>query len=215
MKKLLSILLLGTILVVLIISALAWLSYKPPSWYTPPNYSNPEVAKLADRAEYRLNEEFHKIRDPEHKWSIRVTDQAMNAWLSGRLEGWLTHDQDMELPPNFKDPQVYTTPEGIWLGAMVSAEPTGGDKEALFRPVAIQLLVWVDSGGLYVEPKALRLGVIPIPLSVLEAIMEEIDNKTQVIDAIAPLMDDREVHIREITLETGAIVLTCQTVLPQ
>ena len=39
--------------------------------------------------------------------------------------------------------------------------------------------------------------------------------RTGEVEAIAPLMDDREVEIHAITLEEGAIILTCQTHLPK
>ena len=83
---------------------------------------------------------------------IRITDGAMNAWLSGRLEGWLTHDQEIELPPELHGPQVHTTIEGIWLAAMIDFD---GDTP---RPIALQLWAWIDEGKLFVEPIAIRLG---------------------------------------------------------
>jgi hypothetical protein len=55
---------------------------------------------------------------------------------------------------------------------------------------------------------------VPVPLSIFESVMTELKEEMRGIDAITPLMDDREVHILEIELEESAFVLTCQTHLP-
>jgi hypothetical protein len=74
--------------------------------------------------------------------------------------------------------------------------------------------VWIDEGELNVEPIALRLGKVPIPISLFKSAISGLHEKTNGVKAIAPLMDDREVAIQAITLEDGALVLTCQTLLP-
>ena len=209
MKKLFIIFIVSIAVFSIAIGLLSWLSWQPQPWYSPPDYDQPEVKKLADRAEYRLNEEFHKVRPTSDVWRIRITDEAMNAWLSGRLEGWLTHDRELEMPPELHEPQVHVTTEGIWLAAMIELESESP------RPIALQLWAWIDEGTLNVEPIALRLGKIPIPISLFKSAITGLHKKTNGVDAIAPLMDDREVAIRAITLEDGALVLTCQTLLPK
>jgi hypothetical protein len=209
MKKLLIILCCGTALIVIAIGAVAWLSWQPQSWYAPPDFSNPEVAKLADRAEYRLNEEFHKIRSVDDTWRLRITDEALNAWLSGRLEGWLTHDQEIEIPEELQGMQVHATPTGLWIAAMVELDDDAP------RPVAVQLWITIEDSMARVSPKSIRLGKVPIPISVFKQILEEVQQKTDAIACVVPLMDDREVQIHEIVFEEGALVLTCQTHLPQ
>jgi hypothetical protein len=209
MKKLFIILIVSIALFAIAIGIVSWLSWQPQSWYAPPDYSRPEVKKLADRAEYRLNEEFHKIRPVDAVWRIRITDEAMNAWLSGRLEGWLTHDRDVTMPPELHGPQVHITVDGIWVAAMIDF-----DNEST-RPIALRLWSWIDEGKLFVEPTALRLGKIPVPISLFNSVISGLQEKTNGVESIAPLIDDREVEIQAISLEDGALVLTCQTLLPQ
>ena len=209
MKKLLVIIIAGTTLLLGAVGIAYWMSWQPQTWYVPVEYEKPEVKMLADRAEYRLNEEFHKVRSAEDVWRLRVTDEAMNAWLSGRLEGWLTHDQDIEFPKEIQNPQIHVTPNGIWLGAMVEIEDDPP------RPIALKLWVEVIDGIANVSPVAIRLGKVPIPLSVFGKIIQEAQEKTGDFALIVPLMDDREVQIQEIMFEEGALVLTCQTYLPQ
>ena len=192
----------------MIVGVVAWLSLQPQSWYNPPDFNDPEIASLADLAERRMNEEFHKVRLADEVWHLRITEDAVNAWLSGRLEGWLTHDQQIEMPKEVHDPQIYVTKEGVWLAANIEIE---GNTP---RPLAIEFWVWIEDGTMFAEPISVRLGRVPVPLYIFESVMTELKEEMRGIDAITPLMDDREVHILEIELEESAFVLTCQTHLP-
>ena len=208
MKRLFIFLVSGIAILTLIVGVVAWLSLQPQSWYNPPDFNEPEIASLADLAERRMNEEFHKVRPADEVWHLRITEDAVNAWLSGRLEGWLTHDQQIEMPKEVHDPQIHVTKEGVWLAANIEIE---GNTP---RPLAIELWVWIEDGTMFAEPISVRLGRVPVPLSIFESVMTELKEEMRGIDAITPLMDDREVHILEIELEESAFVLTCQTHLP-
>jgi hypothetical protein len=209
MKKLLIILITGTVVIVAGVGFVAWLSWQPQPWYSPPDYLDSTVAQFADRAEYRLTEELHKIRPSEEVWRLRISDDAMNAWLSGRLEDWLTHDEDIEIPEEIQGLQVHATPEGVWLAAMVEIDASEP------RPVAVQLQLWVNNGTGLVEPTAIRFGKVPIPMSLLNKVFEDMNTELGEFEPIISLMDDREVELQAIDFEEGAIVLTCQTHLPQ
>ena len=208
MKRLFIFLVSGISTLALIVGVVAWLSLQPQSWYNPPDFNEPEIASLADLAERRMNEEFHKVRPADEVWHLRITEDAVNAWLSGRLEGWLTHDQQIEMPKEVHDPQIHVTKEGVWLAANIEIE---GNTP---RPLAIELWVWIEDGTMFAEPISVRLGRVPVPLSIFESVMTELKEEMRGIDAITPLRDDREVHILEIELEESSFVLTCQTHLP-
>ncbi len=239
MKRLFIFLAVGIALLILTVGIVAWLSLQPQPWYDPPDFKEPNIASLADLAERRMNEEFHKVRPTDEVWHLRITEQAVNAWLSGRLEGWLTHDQQIEMPKEVHDPQIHVTKEGVWLAANIEIE--GGDP----RPLAVELWVWIDEGTMFAEPISVRLGRVPVPLSLFESVMAELQNDMRGaepisvrlgrvpvplslfesvmaelqndmrgVEAITPLMDDREVHILGIDFEEEAFVLTCQTHLP-
>ncbi len=208
MKRVFIFLVSGIAILALVVGVVAWLSLQPQSWYNPPDFNEPEIASLADLAERRMNEEFHKVRPADEVWHLRITEDAVNAWLSGRLEGWLTHDQQIEMPKEVHDPQIHVTKEGVWLAANIEIE---GNTP---RPLAIELWVWIEDGTMFAEPISVRLGRVPVPLSIFESVMTELKEEMRGIDAITPLMDDREVHILDIELEESAFVLTCQTHLP-
>jgi hypothetical protein len=83
------------------------------------------------------------------------------------------------------------------------------------RPFAIQLGIWVDNDKGYVEPSAIRLGKIPLPLLLLNKVLDDLRVDIGEFEPIIPLRDDREVEIQAIDFEEGAIVITCKTYLPQ
>jgi hypothetical protein len=208
-KKLVLILVFGTVGIITLFGILAWMSWQPLSWYSIPDYTNPETVQLADRAEYRLNEEFHKIRATDDVWRLRIPDEALNAWLSGRLDKWLTHDTEFEIPEEIQGLQVHSTPDGLWVAAMVEIDDSDP------RPVAVKLSVLVEDGKGSFKTLAIRFGQIPVPVLILNEVIQEMPDGVTDFEARVPLTDDREVEIKEIDFEDGAVVLTCQTHLPQ
>ena len=208
MKRLFIFLACGIVILVGIVGVVSWLSWQPQSWYDPADFESPEIATLADRAEHRMNVEFHKVRPADEVWRLRIKENAVNAWLSRRLEGWLTHDQQIEMPKEVHDPQIHITREGVWLAANIEIEGNAP------RPLAIELWIWIDEGMVFAEPISVRLGRVPIPLSFFESAIGEMKKEMQGVEAIAQLKDHREVHILGLELEENAIILTCQTRLP-
>jgi hypothetical protein len=123
------------------------------------------------------------------------------------LEGWLTHDQEITLPPEIHDPQVHPTDGGIWTYAEV--EITQGSP----RPLGIKWWIWVDEGNVHVEPIGVRLGNLPLPMALFESQIAEFREEFTDVKAVIPLLDDRIVEVHHIALENGAVVLTCRTTL--
>jgi hypothetical protein len=199
---------LSFLIVAVAVGILAWVSFQAPSWYVPSNKESPEVVRLADRAEHHFNETIHKVRPETEVWRIRLGDEAMNAWLSARLEGWLTHDQDIELPPELHDPQVHATTGGLWTYANVEIS------DGYPRPLGVLWWVWIDGSTTHVEPLAIRLGKLPIPMSLFTEQIEELREEMKGFEAKIPLLDDRVVEIQHVAFEDGAIVMTCRTTLP-
>ncbi len=208
MKRLFISLIVAIGIIAITVAVLVWFSFQSPHWYSPLDFTNPEVALLADRAEYRFNEELHKIRPKDEVWRIRLGDNAMNAWLAGRLEGWLSHDQNIELPPEIHDPQIHVTDGGIWTYANVEIIQKSP------RPLGIKWWIWVDAERLFIEPIAVRLGKLPIPIALFDKQIAKFHVQFSDANAEIPLLDDRIVVVQHIALENGAIILTCTTKLP-
>ncbi len=183
-----------------------WLLSSPMSWYSN-THANIKSEEVAEQAEFRLIEEFHKIRPKEGLWKLRIQDAAVNAWLTHRFEDWLTHGDSMALPEGLSSPLVRTTPAGVWVGVM-GKYPEGE------QPVAIECKAVIEGGKVVLTPMHLRLGKLPLPLSFLESIIDDQETVSLELNPQIELTDERVVTIQALNLEDGAIILTCKTALP-
>ena len=183
---------------------------QPMKWYTVATQIQQGQENLAERAEFRLTEEFHKVRPPKDSWKLRIQSVAINAWLSFRLEDWLTHREGTEFPSEFRSPLVQITPDGIWVAGLASFD-TALDSNK--QPIAVKFQLQILEDKLTVKTVAVRLGKLPLPLSMLGMIGQDLKDLTFTTEAVVQLMDDRAVNIRQVKLEDGALVLTCETCL--
>ncbi len=182
-----------------------WLTWQSPGWYQLPDTSSDAVTRMADRAEFRLIEEFQKVRDAEDDWHVRIGDEAINAWLATRLEAWLSHQHDAQMPEGVHGLQVHCTPEGIWLAAHVTMD------EERPRPLALRFTLSLSGDDLQVHANGLRVGRLPVPVDLLGDQPSRLTDAIPDDAAIVELMDERHVLITGIVLEEGAVVLSCRT----
>lgn len=194
------------------------LSFMSPSWYDPPSTDDAPAVALAQAAEFRLMEEFQKIREPGTPWKLRVPDDAVNAWLAIRLEAWLSHDDRPVWPDFMSAPQIHTTPGGIYVAVGFNASVVGLRIEPVIKDDAV---VVVMQGGL--------LGRLPLPappaafLDRIRRAAGEGDEAatlaiTHLLDAqsmpaVLELVDGRTVQIDDVVLDDGAMILTARTML--
>jgi hypothetical protein len=60
---------------------------RPPPWWAPPP-SVGEVGEFAAAVEHALAASFTRVREPGERWSLRVEEAELNAWLAERLPLW-------------------------------------------------------------------------------------------------------------------------------
>ena len=194
------------------------LSFMTPSWYAPPSSDDAEAVKLAQNAEFRLVEELQKIREPGATWKLRIPDQAVNAWLSIRLEAWLAHDDRPSWPDFMTAPQLHATPAGVYVAVGVNQSILGLRIQPVIEDARIMLRL---HGGL--------LGRLPLPsppATLLTEMQESALNGDEAagmavtyllegegLPARVELVDGRVVEFDEVALEDGAMILTARTLL--
>lgn len=186
-----------------------------PWWYAPVPSDDPAATRLGETAEYRLVEELQKIRPDQALWRLRISDDALNAWLATRLRTWLA-GRGVQWPEDIGTPQAHITTGGITMGVATSAL---GDRVGTmtFTPhVHDKLVRFSASAGLGRLP-------VPIPLRFVSPVIPEAlgsSDETEVLRTLVqgdpvvaevPLIDDRTVTIHDITLEDGAVVLHAST----
>ncbi|MDP7189803.1 MAG: hypothetical protein QGI74_08055, partial [Phycisphaerales bacterium] len=109
----LGIALLGAAIALMLLAAVGWwLAGLTPRWYQPTTATDAATSELGETAEYRLVEEFQRIRPPEEIWRLRIREDAINAWLTARLKQWLA-GRGVDWPADTTSPQIHITPTGI------------------------------------------------------------------------------------------------------
>ncbi|HVP72124.1 MAG TPA: hypothetical protein VMS30_00200 [Phycisphaerales bacterium] len=222
--------LLGLILSLLLIGAglayTAWrLSWQQPAWYAPPDPRDEQVLKVADDTEYRLLEQTQKVRPVEEPWTLRLTAEQINAWLSARLPAWIEHDANLDWPEQIGTPQVLIDEGGLRVAVPVTTA------DRITRTVVGTLQPSIaDDGRLSLKLRSMALGKIWVPgepltklvNAVKDAAPEFLDAPSvqQAIDVLAgrstlppdyDLADGRRVRVKNVRLLRGAVEIQAVT----
>ena len=214
-------------LVVLIVLAGAFLWYhatSAPEWYAPPDPDDAQVAEYAERVEYRLVEEYQKIRQEEEPWTMRLDDGQLNAWLAARLPEWTAHEKDFHWPAGFGVPQVHVEEDGINLAIEIEA---AGQSGVLVTRLAPRIV----DGQIRLEVSRVGMGRVTLPgepARALADLLEELApgqdlggggarnllgvlSGNHAVEARMGLADGRLVELLHVQLGDGTIELTNRT----
>ncbi len=214
------------LLVLVGIAALWGLTRMPPHWYEPPNPTDEKVLELADRVEFRLLEEFQRIRPDPEPWKLRVRENQLNAWLATRLKDWIAHKENLIWPEDLDMPQIRIEPDGISLA--VAVESMGPSKIIVTR-----MMPRFERGELLVTLNRFSLGRLNIPGNPVERMVGLIDEYAssvemdepvaflflqmlrgdEHIDPVLNLADSRRVRLTNLELENGSVILTAKTLV--
>ena len=205
---------LGVLLVLL-----AVLVFWPQRWFDPKAGDGTARAQLGEQVEFRLVEELQKIRPIGEFWQLRITDEAINAWLATRLRPWMNH-QDAAWPEGISVPQIHFARSGIDVGVAIDGIAGGFPLILGFRPR-------LEEGRFRLQPGWVRIGQLPIPFarrsldSHLENLIPRLDRPVSdlvsallddaALEAVLPLVDGRSVEISGFRLYSGSIILQAST----
>ncbi len=217
---------LAVVVLVTAAAVVVWrMSWLEPTWWAPPDASDPRVAEAAQQIEYSLIEQAHMVRPDDETWSIRIHDRHVNAWLASRLGAWLEHDQALDWPSGFGRPQIRSEPGWVTLAIELD-----GDERRRF--VAVRLILTIAAGELRVTVDRVSLGRLTIPGKPVGNVAgwlneaapggflenPEVQAATgwllqgRAIDPTVRLADGRAVRLVGIRFEEGAVVLRCRTI---
>lgn len=205
---------LGVLLVVLCV-----LIFWPQTWFDPESGDGTARARLGEQVEFRLVEELQKIRPNGDSWQLRITDEAINAWLATRLRPWMNH-QDAAWPEDVSVPQIHFARSGIDVGIAIEGVAGGFPLILGFRPT-------LDEGRFRLKPGWVRIGQLPIPFarsgldSHIENLIPRMEGSVSnlisallddaALEAVIPLVDGRSVEISGFRLDSGSMLLQAST----
>lgn len=209
-------------LAVIVVVAVLWvMTMMRPPWYAPPGADDSSASDTAQQAEFALVENLQKIREPGSAWKLRISDEAVNAWLAIRLVKWLAHEGHPPWPEYLGLPQVHTTPSGMIIA--IELVPENGAR----RVLGLQLAPTITDETMHLAIVGGLIGRLPVPSppgSLLELVRDAATDGDEasilavdyLIDGAdfpssVELVDGRFVRLDAVTLEDGAFVLEART----
>lgn len=88
---------------------------RPPLWWSPPP-SGAEAGEFAAAVERSLAASFTRVREPGERWTLRVGEAELNAWLAERLPLWAESGflgEGLEWPDSLGLVQVRLSPRRL------------------------------------------------------------------------------------------------------
>jgi hypothetical protein len=196
-----------------------------PAWWSPPDPEDEQTTQLAERVEYRLAEEAHKVRAEPAPWWIEIRQDQINAWLAARLPEWVAHTHGIRWPAGVGLPQVSLDSGTVRVGLDLETE-TGP------RYLVAHLAPAIVDGELALALEGMSVGRLWLPGSSVGAIMDrlrhteagrflddpalepvlEILDGGRRIDPTLTLSDGRRVRVLDIQCRSDALLLRAQTI---
>ncbi len=221
---------LASVAMVLVVIAIvggivAWrLTWLEPAWWPQPVAANEQTEALADRVEYRIAEEAHKVRPDADPWRLRVRDDQVNAWLTSRLPDWLEHAQNVEWPSQLGTPRVRFGEGGVSIGLSF-------DDHGRRRYVVADLEPQIVDGRLSLALNGVSLGRLWIPGASIQTLLEHYSDvvpegfiedpavrrvldllvKEQRFEPSFDLTDGRKVRLVDVVAGDGELIIECET----
>ena len=144
------------------------LTWVTPAWWAPVDPDDAGATALADRVEFRIAEEAHRIRDGGEPWRLKITERQVNAWLATRLPAWFAHTQGVQWPQQLGAPQIRIRDGSVYVGLDVQ---TGGQP----RVIVGVLSTTIVDGKLAVSIDRVTIGSLPVPSGSLRGMLAQLD----------------------------------------
>ena len=190
--------LLVALLCVFVVVQLAGLNNTPEWWVneTPDNES-------AVRLENAITTQLTAIRKPgEERWSVALSEDEINAWLSHRLRPTIeTHRGDDAWPDGLGALRVEINDDQLFVGAMI--EHSAGRSFA-WSDCALS----IEDGELFVRFSTPRVGTTRVPTRVLDRVLT--NGTTTSLRASLDLEDGRTARILAVRVHGGRIELVIE-----
>ena len=197
------------ILVTVPIAAVAgWLALRYiPSWYRPVVLSSEELVRVKGDIAGRADWISHRMV-AERSFELILHDYTVNEWLAALPRAW--PDAWRIVPPELTDPVIRFEPEVIILAAHGAKDGW----EAILS-VRVEVAVSDDGESIDVGVTSLRGGVVPVPRSVIDSLLESLSDSDSWSDPDGHRLrvpnnfdwpnGDRRFRIESIRIEEGAV----------
>ncbi len=204
-----------------------WQVNRTPVWWVPPtDVTSAAVVETGEDFENRMLTDSSRVRKKNMTWTLVVTEEEINAWLSTRLPRWMENQQPNQssMLGSFGDiAQVHVRIKDgrIRFGARIGV--VAGDVESGYVVSAmIEPQIGVE-GGLMLGLGETAAGRLPVPadsiVSMFEQQLRAAGNDVlklivgDEIDPVIQMPNNQRIRVLELEVNTGEIILTCQTMV--
>jgi hypothetical protein len=201
------------------------LTWMAPTWWAPLDPGDEQIARLAERVEYRLAEEAHKVRPEPKPWWIEIRQDQINAWLAARLPEWVAHAHGIQWPAEVGLPQVNVDAGTVRFGLDI-------ETDAGTRYVVAHLKPSIVEGKLALTLDGMSVGRLWIPGSSVGAVVDHLADTDagrflddpgvkaligvleggRRIDPTLTLHDGRRVRVLDVRCDRDSLLLRAQTI---
>jgi uncharacterized protein YpmS len=169
-------------------------------------------------------EQSQRVRPATEHWTLRLTQQQMNAWLAARLPAWIEHDANLKWPEPIGTPQVLIEPDGVSVAAPVLTHGMSRTIVARLKPEV------APDGRLSLKLTRISLGRMWIPGEPLAKLSDAVrdaapgflDNPSvrhtievlaghQTISPRFVLADGRRISVTDVRLDDGVLEIIART----
>lgn len=208
----------GAVTAALILTAA--LARRAPSWWRSAATDPASGPDLAERVERAVASRLHKWEDSTDPWTIAITQEQANAWLTARAPRWAANRAAPGAPP-LPDIRVRFQPGAITAGLRPHGSPY------IFTARISPTIT--PEGALAAHADAISAGSLPVGAAPIARLISSLsENLPRADDATATLgprgallanprltLDDgRLITLRSVSVEQGRLILTCTTDRP-
>lgn len=219
----------GLIAAAAITALCAWLLIRSaPSWWNTVHTATPQSENVGREIENAVVNQLHAQRPPGEVWSVALTQDDANDWLSTRLVKWLQNrDNSVDWSTTIQRAAISFKPGSITLGLSIRT-----DRAEDGHVLTLELIPSIDEQGrLWLLASELAIGRLPLPLGMVAsdsgllrsflprgvddgagAVLTALAGKEPLAQrAAAKLGDNRTVRLTALEVRDGRIDLTCTT----
>ncbi len=174
------------------------LARQDPEWWAGAEAGSaqqaPERARLLEQG---ITTVLHERRESDDPWTVRMTDEDVNAWLEHRLESWI-ENRSVGVPSGFTAPRVRVQGGRMTVGIESPDPRVPGILTVEFTPRL------TSDGGLIAGDRSFSMGRLPLPSpEMLGRFSDAIQKQTRgtpMQDVFAALLESGRALPSDITL---------------
>lgn len=198
-------------------------SSRAPSWWAAAHSGAPDSPALAERVERGIATELHRGRPEGEAWSVALSAEQVNAWLTHRFPLWLANQRSRGAAPEATPDVRAAFAPGV---ARFAARAPGSSRIVSLALRPRETGAGKNERGVRLEP-AFALGRLGLPSGwVLPSIRDAARDESAraALDAVLEgdangglgldLEDGRRVRLLSASAEAGRLVLTFATERP-